>query len=163
MSFYDNKYKLFSEWEWISYGKGNKVSIEEFIETHPDAQFYIGTDSQNYSKKGNRYCTFTTVLVAYTMGKGGCAILASEKTEKMDNLRQRLMIEAMRSLEVGWFLDKKIDQNRIVTIHLDVNDSIKFKSGKYKDELVGFVTAQGFECQHKPNAWAASWAADKFC
>ena len=33
----------------------------------------------------------------------------------------------------------------------------------YKDELVGYITAQGFDCEHKPNAWAASWAADNRC
>lgn len=164
------EYPLFPSWEWKSYDGKSKINLNEFIKSNSDADFFIGTDSQNY-RKGKRVCCFTTVLVAYRKGKGGTVILHSDKTPYMEHLRQRLLIEAMRSLETGWFLSsilpKKKDKDgqiipneNIVTIHLDVNDSLKYKSGQYKDELVGMVMAQGFKAAWKPNGWAASGVAD---
>ena len=165
MSFFDGKYTPFDEWDWKYFTNSKKTNLEDFIVRYPEAEFYIGTDSQNYSKKGNRYCVFTTVLVAYTRRRGGNAIFCTEKLGYAESLRQKLLTEAMRSIEVGWYLDrnKHVRDNQLVTIHLDVNCNLKFKSTKYKDELVGLVTAQGFECEHKPNAWAATTIADSKC
>jgi len=163
MGFYEGKYTPFINWKWKRFGDRTAIEVIDFMGEHPNAEFYIGTDSQNYSRKGKKYCTFTTCLVAYTLGLGGCAILSSERTERISNLRQRLMIEAFRSLEVGWFLNGKIDPAKIITIHLDVNPNLKYKSSKYLPELVGMVAAQGFHCEHKPHSWAATWAADKRC
>ena len=154
-----NEYPPFISWEWKSYDGKNKVDPVEFINKHSDAQFFVGTDSQNY-RKGKRLCVFTTVLIAYRKGKGGSVILHSDKTSYMEHLRQRLLIEAMRSLETAWWLQTKINNESIVTIHLDVNENLKYKSAQYKDELVGMVMAQGFNAAWKPNSWAASGVAD---
>lgn len=153
------EYPLFSTWAWKSYDGTNSVNVQEFVRANLDADFYVGTDSQNY-RKGKRHCTFTTVLVAYRRGKGGSVILHSDKTAYQEHLRLRLLTEAMRSLETAWFLSGLIPKQNIVTIHLDVNDSVKYKSGQYKDELVGMIMAQGFKCAHKPYSWAASGVAD---
>jgi predicted RNase H-related nuclease YkuK (DUF458 family) len=176
MGVFDGKCKEFAEWEWKYYQGGEKTGIDEFVERYPDAEFYIGTDSQKHSKKGTKYWTFTSCLIAYTRRKGGNAILCSEnvkidwetkgkpeKSVRLGLLRQRLLVEAYKSLEIGWYLNKKVGDSQIMTIHLDVNPSAKFDSGRYKDELVGFITSQGFNCEIKPNAPAASWAADARC
>jgi len=163
MSFFNGQYSPFEEWQWKYFTNSKGAELQEFIERYPNAEFYIGTDSQNYSKKGNRYCVFTTVLVAYTRRKGGNAIFCTERLGYADSLRQKLLTEAMRSLEVGWYLNDHIDAEQVVCIHLDVNPNLKFKSSRYKDELVGLVTAQGFNCEHKPHAWAATTIADSKC
>lgn len=85
------------------------------------------------------------------------------REQRLPILRQRLLSEASRSLQVAWYLNDIISGDQIITIHLDVNSSLKWDSARYKDELVGYVTAQGFNCEHKPNSFAASWAADKKC
>jgi len=151
----------FVEWQWRSYDGKHKIDIEQFVEDHKADLFFIGTDSQNYSKK--RTCIFTTVLIAYTLRRGGAVITHKHGVPYMDSLRQRLLMEAMLSLEVGWFLDRRIKKESIIGIHLDVNHSLKYKSGQYKDELVGLVMAQGFRCLVKPDAWAASSVADSRC
>ena len=179
MGLFDDQFKDFSEWKWRYYTSEEDTLIKEFVNKYPNAEFYIGTDSQkNPSKKrkGPRFWKFTTCLVAYTRRKGGNAIISSEVMQvpdmlkgKLTNeqrrpvLRQRLLYEATRSIQTGWYLNELIGETQPITIHLDVNCNLKWDSARYKDELVGYVTAQGFECEHKPNAWAATWAADNKC
>lgn len=153
-------YSPFEEWKWKSFDSKTKVSPEDFAIARKGANhFFIGTDSQNYSKK--RCCVFTSVLVAHTKSRnGGSAIIHKDVVPFMDSLRQRLLMEAMRSLEVAWWLSTKIPKEDIVGVALDVNANLKFKSGKYKEELVGLVVAQGFNALIKPYAWAASCVAD---
>ena len=149
----------FNEWKWRSFDGKKSRDINQFIEEHKNDSFFIGTDSQNYSK--NNKCAFMTVLIAYKMHRGGAVITHKHKVPFMDSLRQRLLMEAMLSLELGWFLDRKVSKEKIIGIHLDVNRNLKFKSGQYKDELIGLVAAQGFNALCKPDSWAASGVADK--
>jgi len=150
-----------SEWKWRSYDGKRHIDPDDYIKLHKDELFFIGTDSQNYSKK--RTCVFTTVLIAYKMHRGGSVITHRHIVPFMSSLRQRLLMEAMLSLEVAWFLDKRVPRSSIIGIHLDVNRNLKFKSGQYKDELVGLIMAQGFPCLIKPDSWAASSVADSKC
>lgn len=157
----DRGYRPFSEWTWKNYDGDKIVSINEFLKSHQDAFFMIGTDSQNYSKK--RLCTFTTVLIAYHLGHGGSVILHRDRVVFIDSMRQRLLLEAMRSLEVAWYMDSKVQSKNVIEIHLDINSNLKYKSAHYKDELIGLVSSQGYRTLIKPNAWAASGAADRKC
>lgn len=154
-------YGSFETWQWRSYDGKRVVNVNEFIEAHKGDLFFIGTDSQNYSKK--HACIFTTVLIGYKMHHGGSVIIHRDKVPYMEALRQRLLMEAMRSLEAAWYLDKQISDKNVIGIHLDVNKNLRFKSAKYKNELVGLVTSQGFNASVKPDAWAASCTADKKC
>ena len=154
----DFGYAPFEQWKWRSYDGKNIIDIDEFIAKNQEKFFFIGTDSQNYTK--HRYCNFTSVLIAYGLGKGGNVILHRDRTAFMPHLRQRLLMEAMRSLEVAMYTSKRVPSNSVIEIHLDVNQNLKFKSGQYKDELVGMVAAQGFRAITKPDAFAASKVAD---
>jgi len=149
------------EWKWRRYDGKRKADLDAFIEEHKNDMFFIGTDSQNYSKKNQ--CVFTSALIAYKMRKGGAIITHRDRTPLMPALRQRLLSEAMRSLEVAWYLDQKVPSKSIIGIHLDVNSNLKYKSGQYKDELVGLIMAQGFAALVKPDAWASSKVADSRC
>ena len=86
-----------------------------------------------------------------------------DRVAKIDSLRQRLLLEAMRSLEVAWYLDGVIADKNIIEVHLDVNPNIKWRSSQYKEELVGLIVGQGFTAVIKPNAFGASKVADKKC
>ena len=156
-----NKYEYppFKEWKWKSYDRKKVINLEEWVEEMKNRLFFIGTDSQTYGKK----CVFTTCLIAYEMGRGGTVILHSDKTEKFDSLRQRLLMEAFRSLDTAWFVDGRIPKETKVAIHLDVNENLRYKSARYKEELVGMIIGQGFEASWKPNAWGAQSVADRVC
>ena len=160
-TFKSAEYPPLEEWDWKRYGKTGKEDVIEFIMGFKDRKFFVGTDSKLYPKK--KSTTFTTVLIAYEMGKGGAVLTHTDNVGFMDSLRQRLLMEAMRSLEVAWLLDRLIEQTSFIGVHLDVNQNLKFRSGQYKDELVGMVMGQGFKCLTKPDAWAASSCADKIC
>lgn len=163
------RYPDFSSWLWRNYDNTENIDLSNWIieKEAIGCQFFIGTDSQQYSvtKKGRqkRICRFTTALAAYKMGHGGSVITHTDTTDFIDALRERLLLEAMRSLETAWYLSPLISVERIITIHLDVNEQLKYKSARYKDELVGLVVAQGFKATHKPNSWAASSVADAKC
>lgn len=158
-----NKYDYdpFDQWIWRDYDGKNRVDPQEFIESNTENYIFIGTDSQCYSKKSSTI--FTTVIIAYQFGRGGAVIMSKDKTSFMDSLRQRLLMEAMRSLEAAWFVDKFLLPENVITIHLDVNQNLKFKSARYKDELVGLVAGQGFKALCKPDSWCASKVADRKC
>ena len=153
-------YEDFSEWKWRSFGTGKSLELDEWIEQkREDHVFMIGTDSRNKSK-----CSFTTAISAYKLGRGGSALIHKAHTPKVPDLRQRLLLETMMSLETAWYLSTKIPSlKNVIVIHLDINQSVRWESGKYHDELVGFVTSQGFEALSKPNAWAATCVADLVC
>jgi len=156
-------YRPFDEWAWKSYDGKRKMFVVDFVNAQPKDEtfFMIGTDSQNYSKK--RICIFTSVLIGYRLHHGGSVIIHRDKVPYMQSLRQRLLMEAMRSLEVAWHIDSLVPSKNIIEIHLDVNANTKFKSGRHKDELIGLVASQGYRCLIKPDAWAASGAADRKC
>jgi hypothetical protein len=152
-----NKYPPFHEWDWRCYDGTRIVDPDEFIKQYKEREFFIGTDSQVYSKR----TVYTTVLIAYERGRGGLILVHSDKTETPPSLRQRLLMEAMRSLEAAFFVNQRVPSQSSIAVHLDVNSNLKWKSGQYKDELVGMIAAQGFNCTCKPNSWAASSAADR--
>lgn len=154
-------YKPFQEWKWRRYDGTTFVSVDDFISEHNEDFFFIGTDSKQYTKY--RSCVFTTVIIAYKLHKGGSVLIHKDKTSFMDSLRQRLLLEAMKSVETALYLSQRIPSASVIEVHLDVNPSLKYKSGRYKDELVGLVAAQGFTAVTKPNAFAASKCADRKC
>lgn len=154
-------YRPFNEWTWKNYDGDKKIVLDDFLANHQEDFFMIGTDSQNYSKK--RMCVFTTVLIAYKMGRGGSVVIHRDKVPYIQSLRQRLLIEAMRSLEVAWYMDSKVPSKNIIEIHLDVNANLRYRSAQYKDELIGLVASQGFAYAIKPDAFAASGVADRKC
>ena len=155
------EYRPFSEWTWKNYDGDKNVSVDEFISNHMEDFLIIGTDSQNYSKK--RICVFTSVLIAYKLYKGGSVILHRDRVPYIDSIRHRLLLEAMRSLEVAWHVDSRVSDKNIIEVHLDINANLKYRSAQYKSELVGLIASQGFACVIKPHAFAASGIADRKC
>jgi len=178
MGLFDENFKTLDNWTWSRVGNRKVTDLKEFIDSHSDSKFYIGTDSQKHStrkKKGKKYWRFTTCLIAHNPRRGGSVLECSEtvevpkhlsgkltREERLPVLRQRLVYEATKSIHVAWYLNEVMDSSNI-EIHVDVNSDSKWDSSRYKDEIVGYVTSQGFACEHKPEAWAASWVADGRC
>lgn len=115
---------------------------------------HIGTDSL----QTGRFTQFCTVIAILTPGKGGRAAYCREVVPRMTSLRERLMKEVWKSVEVGMMLDSFIPGD--LTLHVDANPNEKHMSSKYIQELVGLVVGQGFGVRIKPDAWAASHCAD---
>jgi len=173
MSKVQDRYPPFEEWVWKGFGNSKEANIDEFVEANwkRGRAFHIGSDSKDYGKK----TLFATALIAHHPYGGGTAIFHKDKTMLFPSLRQKLVMEAFRTLEVAWYLDQILPPEARIRIHVDFNDSIRYKSGQYKEELVGMIMAQGYvpyrdiknKEDHprivfwKPHSWAASSVADK--
>lgn len=118
----------------------------------------IGTDSQLRED-----ACFVTAIVIHRVGKGGRYYYTKENERMGRSLKQRIFIEAAKSLGVASRLAEKLAENGYgdlnVEIHLDIG-----QNGETKDlirEIVGMVTGTGFEAKIKPDAYGATKVADK--
>lgn len=130
--------------------------ITEFVrEAAKDRQVvHIGTDSLQV----NRYTQFVTVVAILTPHKGGRAVYCREISPRIASLRERLLKEVWKSVELGMQLAPVVGGE--LNIHVDANPSERHMSSKYVQELVGLVVGQGFKALIKPESWAATHAAD---
>lgn len=121
-----------------------------------DRNVQIGSDSQQDKK----FTEFVTVVVVLTPGKGGRVFYARERTPRIKSLRERLMREVWLSVSLGMDLNDHIPESSELTVHIDANPDVRFRSSNYVKELVGLVVGQGFKAVLKPDSWCASHAAD---
>jgi predicted RNase H-related nuclease YkuK (DUF458 family) len=143
--------------------QNNLVRLEDIhtfmTDKKSEYEIYVGTDSK--VKKKDKKVIYATCIVIYKKGKGGKILISKERKNLPNSLRERLAIEVWRSIEISMELNKVLPDVQIV-VHVDVNQSPKFKSGDFCQELVSMVVGQGFKCLVKPEAWAAQSVADKF-
>ena len=117
---------------------------------------HIGTDSQQNAKTTE----FVTVVVIHNPGKGGRAFWTVESTPRIKSLRERLLKEVWLSVQLGLEMVDMITEQSQLMVHVDANTDTKFKSSAYAKELAAMVVSQGFTALLKPEAWAATHAAD---
>ncbi len=129
--------------------------IKECLETG-DREIHVGSDSQQAGK----FTEYVTVIVLLQKGKGGRAIYCRERVPRITSLRQRLMKEVWMSVNVGLELNAHIPETIGLTIHVDANPNLKFRSSDHVKELTAMVASQGFKTLLKPESWAASHLAD---
>ncbi len=115
---------------------------------------HLGTDSLNTG----RFTQFCTIVAVLTPGKGGRAAYSREVVPRIKSLRERLLRETWKSVDLGIQLTDFIPGD--LTVHIDANPVETHKSSAYVQELVGLVVGQGFKAEIKPKAWAATVVAD---
>lgn len=119
-------------------------------------EIHIGSDSQQAGK----FTEFVTVVVVLNKGKGGRAFYTRERTPRVKSLRERLLKEVWLSVTTGLALQELMTEDVELTVHIDANPNLKFKSSSYVKELTAMVVSQGFKSLLKPDSWAATHAAD---
>ncbi len=131
--------------------------IDPLIRENPRI-LHVGTDAQ----KVDRRIEFVTCVVVLTPGKGGRVFYTRVRKTPRDvqSLRQKLFTEAWLSVETAMELNPQIPDSTPLVVHLDVNPDRRWASSRHINEVVGLVVGQGFEVLLKPDAWAASHAAD---
>lgn len=118
----------------------------------------IGTDSQ---VKGG-ITEFATVIVFIRKGKGGFMYISNEVCRKRMPVKQRMLEEVQRSIDVAFRLsDLFIDFNVQMEVHADINADPKFKSNEAFKDAMGYITGMGFAFKAKPHAFASSSCANK--
>src|SRR5215208_2728814 len=118
----------------------------------------IGTDSQ---VKG-RETEFATVIVFIRKGKGGFMYIHNETSTQKMSVKQRMLLEVAKSIEVAYALCKLFTiYNVDMEVHADINTNPNFKSNDALKEAMGYILGMGFAFRAKPHAFASSSCANK--
>lgn len=118
----------------------------------------IGTDSQ---VKGTQ-TEFATAIVFIRKGQGGFMYLNNETTREKMSIKQRMMTEVSKSIEIAYHLSEVFTNHDIeLEVHVDINTSPMYKSNDALKEAIGYITGMGFAFKAKPEAFASSCCANK--
>lgn len=118
----------------------------------------IGTDSQVKGKQTE----FATVVVFIRKGKGGFMYIHNEITLQKMNIRQRMLLEVSKSIEVAYALCRLFTVYDVaMEVHADINTNPNFKSNDALKEAMGYIMGMGFAFKAKPHAFASSSCANK--
>ena len=153
-----------------------EINIQEvvnFINDQSDAtRVYIGTDSECHRVDSLWMADYISVVVVHIDGRRGCKIFGCVKREQIFDQNKkrpamRMMTEVRHSAELYLkVFDALIDRAEIaenIEIHLDINDKIEHGSSCVVDQAIGYIKGVcGVEPQIKPDAFSASYAADRW-
>ena len=138
--------------------------IAKYIsDTSPETKIYIGCDSEVVKDKKVRY---TIVVVVHIDGSKGAKVFGGFEHERnVDNIKKpfyRLMNEVYKVSNLYLKLADAIG-DRTIEVHLDLNSNDKHISNKVAKQALGYVKGVcGVDAKLKPDAFAASFAADRF-
>jgi uncharacterized protein len=128
------------------------------IEWGYDLKVCIGTDSQ----VKNRVTGFATVIVFIRKGKGGFMYIHNETTRQEMTIKQRMLAEVAKSIEVAYALCTIFSRYSVdMEVHADINTNPSFKSNDALKEAMGYIMGMGFAFKAKPEAFASSSCANK--
>lgn len=143
------------------------AQVKEFIEAQSSStKIYLGADSERMKRNGKWYADYTLAIVVHIDGCHGCKIFGEVQTEldydyKASKPSMRLMNEVYKVAELYQKLVDAIGE-RDVEIHLDINPDLKHNSSIVIQQAVGYIKGVcNVVPMVKPNAFAASYAADR--
>ncbi|MBL7791929.1 MAG: hypothetical protein JNK77_06390 [Saprospiraceae bacterium] len=139
-----------------------KAAVEEAIIRETELGYKlkvcIGSDSQ---VRGD-IIEFATVVVFLREKKGGFMFISNSRYEKEMSLRERMISEVARSVEVAYSLCDLLDSYDVaLEVHADINTDPAFQSNLALKEAMGYILGMGFVFKAKPDAFASSSCADK--
>lgn len=142
--------------------------VREFIRNCSDSTaVYIGADSERYRGKDDQwYADYTVAIVVHLDGSRGCKIFGQVDSERdydnrHDRPAMRLMNEVYRASQMYLDLAEAIG-DRHVEVHLDINPDLMHGSSCVVQQAIGYVRGVcNVIPMVKPNAFAASYAADR--
>lgn len=118
----------------------------------------IGTDSQVRGTDVD----FATVIVFLRERRGGFMFIHNSTDTKTMGLRERMIIEVGKSVEIAYALCELLDKYHVeLEVHADINTDPYFQSNTALREAMGYILGMGFVFKAKPDAFASSSCADK--
>jgi predicted RNase H-related nuclease YkuK (DUF458 family) len=135
-----------------------RKTIENEIAQHNKLKVYIGTDSQ----VKQTLTEFATVIVFLRQKSGGFMFIHNDKTTQNLHLKERMLLEVSKSIEIAYELcDLFIEYDIEMEIHADINTNAQFKSNDALKDAMGYIMGMGFAFKAKPDAFASTCCADK--
>lgn len=148
--------------------KLNLDEVKEFISNQSaETKIYIGCDSERFRIGKDWYADYILAIVVHINGNNGCKLFGEVQRErdydqKVNRPRFRLMNEAYKLSELYLKLADVLE-GRDVQVHLDINPDEMHGSSCVINEAVGYIRGTcNVIPMVKPNAFAASYAADRF-
>jgi len=118
----------------------------------------IGSDSQI---KGP-IVEYASVIVFLREKKGGFMFVSTERKRQTIGIKERMITEVARSVQVAYSLCDLLDRYNIeLEVHADINTDPEFPSNVALKEAMGYIMGMGFKFKAKPDAFASSCCADK--
>lgn len=118
----------------------------------------IGSDSQ---VRGGTV-EYATVIVFLREKKGGFMFIHNSRENRKMSLRERMIFEVSKSIEVAYALCDLLDKYDVaLEVHADINTDPHFESNTALKEAMGYILSMGFVFKAKPDAFASSSCADK--
>ena len=139
-----------------------KQAVEDAIVRETQAGYKlkvcIGTDSQvRYGET-----EFATVVVFLREKHGGFMFMTNDKTTQPYSVKERMLVEVARSIEVAYELCDLFNRFEVdMEVHADINTNPQFKSNEALREATGYILGMGYAFKAKPDAFASSCCADK--
>lgn len=130
-------------------------------------EIYVGCDSQVNSK----HTIYSVVVGIHTIiddiGRGVHIIHTREKDKKFGkdrgSLFTRLWGEVSRIVETAIYLKENGIEIDDIGTHVDANYKKQHASNMIYDSAIGWLRGEGFDVKGKPEAWAATYAANRYC
>ena len=118
----------------------------------------IGSDSQ---VRGG-VIEYATVIVFLREKKGGFMFIQNTRVQAKVSLRERMITEVAKSVEVAYALCDLLDEHDVaLEVHADINTDPHFQSNTALKEAMGYILGMGFVLKAKPDAFASASGADK--
>jgi uncharacterized protein len=118
----------------------------------------IGSDSQVRGE----VIEFATVIVFLREKQGGFMFIHNEKSTKKMGLKERMITEVAKSVDIAYQLCDLLDKHRVeLEVHADINTDPTFQSNIALKEAMGYILGMGFVFKGKPDAFASTNCADK--
>lgn len=146
----------------------NFEELESFLSSQSDeTKVYIGGDSEKIRYQGKWYADYITVVVVHIDGCRGCRIFGQIERERVyDQAKNRPTLRLMTEVQKVSELYLRVAEmtSRFHTeIHLDLNAKKIHASNHVVQQAIGYIRGVcGIDPQIKPNAWSASYAADRY-
>mgnify|MGYP006282750517 CR=1 FL=1 len=144
------------------------AEIKDYLQnTSTESRVYLGCDSMRLRKKGKWFALYTVVLVVHKESKHGCKLfgyntLEPDYDQNFKKPFNRLMNEAIKVAELYQEIEYDLVEMEEVEIHLDVNPDEEYGSSCAVKAAAGYILGTcGIQPKIKPEAWAASYAADR--
>ena len=149
---------------------GNVVSyLKNYMKYKHNTRYdiFIGCDSQV-----NRNNTVYSVVIGIHtivdgIGRGVHIVHTREKDRKYNEDRgaifKRLWSEVTRIVETAMYLRENGIETKDIGTHIDANVKKEFASNMIYDSAIGYLNSLGFKVEGKPYAWAATYAANRYC
>lgn len=142
--------------------------VREFITNQSaETKIYIGGDSTRFKKQGVWYADYTVAVVIHFDGCRGAKVFGEVTRErdydsKKNRPALRLMTEVYRTAAVFQEL-REVLKDRYFEIHMDINPDQMHGSSCVLNEAIGYIRGTcNVTPMVKPNAWSASFGADRF-